>query len=310
MSGPVVGQAPAGAVAGPVTGPVQRRVRLVGAAPDGAYTRLAFEAEDLPAPRPGQFVALAVGEAPTAMLLRRAFSIAAADAYRWELLIAAHGPGSTWLTRRRVGEELDLVGPLGRPFPAPTQGSGCVLVAGGYGAAPMVWWARELVAAGHPVALVIGAADAARLAEVEAAGALGVPVFVTTDDGSQGVRGRVTDVLGPALAAVAADGIAPTVYGCGPMAMLQALAAAGSEAGATVWCAVEEAMACGIGVCMTCVLPVRGQDAVTRMTRSCVAGPTFAGDAVRWEAITTTPTLTGGAVVGADVPADCLGAAR
>ncbi len=320
-------------------GPVQRRVEVVAAGPDGAYTRLAVDAcgrdRPLPAPRPGQFVALAVGDDPTPMLLRRCFSIAVADDYRWELLIAAHGPGSTWLTRRRPGDMLDLVGPLGRPFPQPAPGAGCVLVAGGYGAAPMVWWGRQLRAAGHRVAIVIGAADAVRLADVEAARTLDVPVLVTTDDGSAGVCGRVTDVLSEAIAAVAgsagaADGPADEaveVYACGPMVMLREVTATATElvggrardrtaapqergSAVRVWCAVEEAMACGIGVCMTCVLPVRGEDGTTRMVRSCVEGPTFAGDAVRWESLTRTPNLLGGVALGASVPSDCLGAPR
>jgi dihydroorotate dehydrogenase electron transfer subunit len=69
-------------------------------------------------------------------------------------------------------------------------------------------------------------------------------------------------------------------------------------------------MACGIGVCMTCVLPVRDAGGSTRMVRSCVEGPTFAGDAVRWDALTRTPSLLGGATIGASVPPDCVGAPR
>ena len=214
---------------------------------------------------------------------------------------------------------------------------------GGYGAAPMVWWARELLTAGHRVALVLGAADAGRLAEVDGARALGVPVFVTTDDGSAGTPGRVTDASPSALESVAPESVAPEsvgtqavapepirdaevgvfgsepttspveIYACGPMAMLRAVTEAGAQltAGqARVWCAVEEAMACGVGVCMTCVLPVRGEDGKTRMRRSCVEGPTFAGDAVRWEAMEVTPTLLGGSHMGAAVPVDCVGAPR
>jgi dihydroorotate dehydrogenase electron transfer subunit len=278
--------------------PCQQQVRVLANTPNGAYHRLELSAPAAAAARPGQFVALAVGEPPTAMLLRRAFSVARVDGEQVQLLIAGHGPGSSWLTARRPGDLLDLVGPLGRPFPDPSPGAGCVLVAGGYGAAPMVWWARELQARGHPVAVVLGAGDARRLAEVEAARVLGVPVQVTTDDGSAGHRGRVTDVLGEALESVAGQ----EVYACGPMAMLRAVAERGGD-GVRVWCAVEESMACGIGVCMTCVLPVRGGDGVTRMVRSCVEGPTFSGDAVRWDAITTTPERAGAAV-----PADCWGA--
>jgi len=73
------------------------------------------------------------------------------------------------------------------------------------------------------------------------------------------------------------------------------LAKVAEQRGIVSQCAVEEAMACGVGVCMTCVLPVVGKDGVTRMTRSCTEGPVFFGDQVRWDAAGT-------------VPADCLGA--
>jgi len=172
-----------------------------------------------------------------------------------------------------------------------------VLVGGGYGSAPMGWWARELKALGHRVSAVFGAADADRLFGVDDARGLAEPLLVTTDDGSAGARGRVTDVLPDLLAEPGTH-----VYACGPMAMLRAVTAVARAHGARAWCTVEESMACGVGVCMTCVLPVTWDDGVTRMTRTCVEGPTFDGAAVRWDA-----ARTGG---GSLVPADCLGAPR
>jgi dihydroorotate dehydrogenase electron transfer subunit len=121
-------------------------------------------------------------------------------------------------------------------------------------------------------------------------------VAFTTEDGSYGERGRVSDVLPDVIDRVHAD----VVYACGPMGMLEAVyaVAAGSYGGAgiPVQVAVEESMACGIGVCMTCVLPVIGDDGETRMVRSCVEGPVFPGDRVRWDAL-------------GSVPADAVGAA-
>jgi dihydroorotate dehydrogenase electron transfer subunit len=121
-------------------------------------------------------------------------------------------------------------------------------------------------------------------------------VAFTTEDGSYGERGRVSDVLPDVIEHVHAD----VVYACGPMGMLQAVygvaAAAYGGAGIPTQLAVEESMACGVGVCMTCVLPVIGDDGQTRMLRSCVEGPVFAGDRIRWDALGT-------------VPADALGAA-
>jgi len=79
------------------------------------------------------------------------------------------------------------------------------------------------------------------------------------------------------------------------MPMLSALTTLGGEFDVMVQCAVEESMACGIGICMTCVLPVRGSDGVVRMSRSCVDGPVFAGDRVLWESIGSVPEETLGA---------------
>ena len=116
-------------------------------------------------------------------------------------------------------------------------------------------------------------------------------VIVTTDDGTSGVRGRVTDVL----ADVINKNKSQAVYACGPMPMLQAVAKVSQDNGAFSQCAVEESMACGIGVCMTCVLPVIGDDGVTRMSRSCVDGPVFRGDRVRWDDVHTVPSDAFGA---------------
>jgi dihydroorotate dehydrogenase electron transfer subunit len=296
--------------------PVQVVAPVLANRPAGAYRHLVLHAPAAAVgARAGQFLALSVGDRPTATLLRRAVSLLAADPGRGtlELVVAAHGPGTAWLTRRREGDAVDVVGPLGRPFPSPgADRPRAVLVGGGYGAAPLLWLAADLRAAGTAVDVVLGAGDERRLFGVEAARASADSVHVTTDDGSAGTRGRVTDVL-PGVLERAGEGPGGcTVYACGPMGMLRAVAGVAAAAGALAWCTVEEAMACGIGVCMTCVLPVRAADGTTRMTRSCVEGPTLAGDAVRWDAVRAAVPGPGrgAAVAGSDVPADCWGAPR
>ena len=290
----------------PVNQPVQvRTATVVANEPAGVYRRLVLDAPVI-AERalPGQFVALAVGEEPTSTLLRRAFSLHRAGDGQIEIVVAAHGVGSAWVTRRRPGDLVDVVGPLGRPFPIPVTPRPGVLVGGGYGAAPLLWLAEVLHG---DVDLVVGAASADRLFGVdEGLGVLGSSrVHVTTDDGSAGTQGLVTDALGKLLAQDIDRFHGVEVFACGPMAMLRAVTAVAAEHGAVTWCTVEESMACGIGVCMTCVMPVRGADGVTRMTRSCTEGPTFAGDAVRWDSVCAGPGGRGSAV-----PADCLGAPK
>lgn len=271
----------------------QLKAKILEIRPVGSYFHLKLATPGLTsAVEPGHFAAVAVGGIGSAMLLRRAFSIHRATVGEsLEIIFAKHGQGTNWLATQKVGDVLDVVAPLGKPFALPTKPVGCVLVAGGYGAAPMMMLAQELKARGCKVEIVLGAATESKLFGVLESKTIADTVTVTTDDGSSGVRGRVTDVLTDAIARIDAK----AVYACGPMPMLQAVASVSKEVGAYSQCAVEEAMACGIGVCMTCVLPVIGDDGVTRMVRSCVEGPVFRGDRVRWDDVDTIPSDTLGA---------------
>src|SRR5664279_365148 len=174
----------------------------------------------------------------------------------------------------------------------PAEPSSVVLVGGGYGTAALIPLARALLAGGSPVEFVIGAATGARLFGELIAKRLVGAVTVTTDDGSAGTRGLVTDVLPEAIARVGAE----VIYACGPMPMLRAVDAVARAHAIRATVAVEEAMACGIGVCMTCVLPVRGDDGLSRFVRSCVEGPVFDAERVRWADVGTLPPD----LVGAD----------
>jgi NAD(P)H-flavin reductase len=286
VSGSLTTPAPRGAQP-----PVQRVVEVVGRRPVNAYVELSLAAPEI-AERaaPGQFVAFAIGGPASALLLRRSIAISGTRDGVVTVVVAPHGPGSTWLAGLQVGERVDVVGPLGRPFPMPEPGVPALLVGGGYGAAALVGLAARLRDGGSPVAAVTGAASADRLCSVDELSAVAEPVAVTTDDGSAGRPGRVTVAVDELIAD------AGVVYACGPMAMLRAVADAATAAGVPSYVAVEESMACGIGVCMTCVLPVVGEDGRTRFARSCTEGPVFGGDRVRFADVGTLPAD----VVGAD----------
>lgn len=274
--------------------PVQRECTVLAVDPVGQYVRISIDAPDIAAAaEPGQFVAVAVGGPSSSLLLRRAFAIYRVRAAAVDVIVAAHGAGTEWLVAQRAGRSLDVVGPLGRPFPEPEGDRPVVVVGGGYGTAALIGLVEGFRREGRAVTAIVGAGSAAKLVGVGELEGLGAEVFVATDDGSTGTRGFVTDLLaGSASSALAGAG---AVYACGPMAMLAATASACEQAGVTCWCSVEESMACGIGVCMTCVLPVVDADGQTRMLRSCVAGPTFDGTRVRWADVGTVPT-------------DCVGA--
>lgn len=268
------------------TGVVQVIGELIATRRAGAYHHLTFVAPGLAElARPGQFVALAVGGDTSANLLRRCFSIhkvSPSGTYGGtvDVVISAVGAGTKWLSTLRAHDEVDIVGPLGRPFPLPTEPVPCVLVGGGYGSAPLFWLAEALRERGCRVEMVLGAATEPKLFGVLEARRYADGVTVTTDDGSAGQRGWVSDVLPSVIQRTGAA----VVYGCGPMAMLKSITDIATAEGAVAQVAVEESMACGVGVCMTCVMPVTGADGATRMVRSCVEGPVFRGDRVRWDA--------------------------
>jgi dihydroorotate dehydrogenase electron transfer subunit len=248
----------------------------------GAYYHLSFLAPEVAErARPGQFVALTVGGDTSANLLRRCFSIhKVSPEGTVEVVVAARGPGTRWLADLSPRHEVNIIGPLGGGFPLPTDPVPCVLVGGGYGSAPLFWLAAALRERGCHVEMVLGAASKDRLFGVAEARRVADEVAVTTDDGSMGIKGWVSSVLPGVIAGCRAA----IVYGCGPMAMLKSVTQIAAAHDAIAQVAVEESMACGIGVCMTCVMPVTGDDGLTRMARSCIEGPVFAGDRIRWDA--------------------------
>jgi len=260
---------------------VQETARVLRSARTGAYHELSLVAPRIAQlTEPGQFVQVRAA-APGTFLLRRPFSVHLADRTRpglgtISIVFEVTGPGTAALAGARVHDQLDLIGPLGRAWTAPRAPAPCLLVGGGYGAAPLFLLAERLRGAGCRVDMVLGAATATRLLKPVDAKRHVATLTLTTDDGSAGARGMVTDVLGRGLARAGAGG--GVVYACGPMAMLAAVARAAAAAGVPCQVAVEERMACGTGICYSCVVPTVGG----AMVRSCVDGPVFAGGTVAW----------------------------
>jgi dihydroorotate dehydrogenase electron transfer subunit len=260
----------------------------------GEYQALTLVAPRIAeAARPGQFVHLLATE-DRSIPLRRPFSIHRVErpggsggppgwspggpgAGTVEVVFDVVGAGTRALAGLGPHDVVDALGPLGRAFDPPEAPAGCVLVGGGYGTAPLFFLATELRARRCRVDVVIGAATAGRLLDPIEAERLGHSLTVTTDDGSAGRRGLVTDPLPDLLAASGAE----RVYACGPMPMLAAVSRVAAAAGVACQVAVEEQMACGTGICFSCVLPV-GPGTSTRMARSCLEGPVFDGTAIAW----------------------------
>lgn len=258
--------------------PVRELCEVVERRSVGEYQALTLAAPRIAeGARPGQFVHLLAGE-DRSFPLRRPFSIWRVERPGTvEVVFDVVGAGTRALAQLRTHDVVDALGPLGRPYDPPEAPAGCLLVGGGYGAAPLFFLATELRARGCRVDLVTGAATAARLLDPAEAGRLGSSLTVTTDDGSAGRRGLVTDPLPELLASTGAE----RVYACGPMPMLAAVSRVATAAGVACQVAVEEQMACGTGICFSCVLPV-GPGQPTRMARSCLEGPVFDGAAIAW----------------------------
>jgi dihydroorotate dehydrogenase electron transfer subunit len=270
-------------------GPVQVRGTVLTVRRVDAYYAMTVVAPGIAARfRPGQFVTLAVGGPATSMLLRRSFSIHDVRPDHGgtvEFVFAAGGPGTQWLAERRSRDVVDITGPLGRPFPVPRDPASCLLVGGGYGSAPLFSLAARLRQRRCTVDFLLGAATGERVFGALTARRTGRTATITTEDGSLGARGIVTDMMGQIIHEARTD----VIYACGPMPMLRQVTSLARRYDIPVQVAVEELMACGIGVCMTCVLPVVGTDGITRMVRSCTDGPVFRGEQVRWDDVGTIP---------------------
>jgi dihydroorotate dehydrogenase electron transfer subunit len=190
------------------------------------------------------------------------------------------GPGTAWLSEAKPHDILDVVGPLGRSFRYPRDQVSCLLIGGGYGAAPLYFLAEELRARNKVVNMIVGARTHDRVFKPIEGKRLSNAVWITTEDGSMGERGRVTDVLPMVLERTGAE----VVYACGPNPMLRALARVCRERELPAQVAVEEMMACGMGVCWTCVVPLLASDGRGWWNvRACVEGPVFNAARVWWD---------------------------
>jgi dihydroorotate dehydrogenase electron transfer subunit len=277
-------------VQGRSSGPLRAWCEVLQYRKIGTYHSLTFVSPEIAdRAQPGQFVTIGVEGKHT--VLRRAFSIYQVSRHGpWagtvEIIFDSIGEGTRWLASRSKHDLVDLVGPLGTPFPIPTQSVTSLLVGAGYGAAPLLYLAGVLQSRGLRADMVIGARTAERIFNAIEAKRLSATTVFTTEDGSLGERGRASDVVERMLA----DGRTGLVYASGPMDLLREVSALAVAHDVPVRVVTEEAMACGTGVCQTCVLPVERRGQVYNL-RGCVEGPVFNGAKVRWDAIGALPVM-------------------
>lgn len=227
----------------------------------------------LPAMKPGQFVEIRVDRSPETFL-RRPISVNFVDAEANELwlLVAAVGHGTRALTLLKAGDRLNCIFPLGNSFtPARSSSDRLLLVGGGVGVAPLLFFGKQLRDMGCEPAFLLGARTASDLLELDYFKLYG-RVYVTTEDGSAGEKGFVTShsILGRERF----DRIAT----CGPLPMMQAVARYAVKAGVECEASLENMMACGVGACLCCV-----EKTTEGNVCACQDGPVFNIKKLLWQ---------------------------
>lgn len=241
----------------------------------GNYWHCAFKARDIARiALPGQFINIKINPG-CQPLLRRPLSIHRVDAANIEILYEVVGPSTELLAKKKSGEWIDVIGPLGNGFnlrpnthhPAP------ILVAGGMGVAPLVFLAEKLTK--RKILVLIGAKNKSGILCAKEFKDLGCDVKIATEDGSQGFKGYVTELLNHILSTL--DHQQSTIYACGPKLMLKAVSQVSIRHKIPGQISLEEHMACGLGACLGCV--VRTKDG---FKRACKEGPVFKADEIIW----------------------------
>jgi dihydroorotate dehydrogenase electron transfer subunit len=235
-------------------------------------------------------------------VLRRPFSLAGRsdgpEGVKLEIIHRVVGIGTEWISQLTNGDAVDILGPLGNRFDLPAAGRQAILVGGGVGIPPMLYLAEALSGRRGIVAFcgvttrdllpltLTAPADAAepRLCVLEFA-SCGIPTLLSTDDGSLGFHGYVTQALEAHLDRRAGD-CQPIIYTCGPEPMMKRVAQIALDRGLECEVAVERAMACGMGTCQSCCIKVRasgradGRNWIYRL--ACTDGPIFRAADLLW----------------------------
>lgn len=221
--------------------------------------------------QPGQFLHIKVGDG-TSHVLRRPLSIANVDHHIVTVIYKIVGHGTKWLSQRQPGEIVDVLGPRGNGFPIDkVQDEHIVLIGGGVGVPPLYYLGRKLVEQGNTVTSILGFQNISQIFYEDEFRQLG-ETMITTDDGSYGYKGRVTELLNEL------DSSVSRFYSCGPKPMLKGVSDSFQIPG---YISLEERMGCGVGACFACVCEAKDPEDVKGYRKICQDGPVFpAGEVV------------------------------
>ncbi len=235
---------------------------------------------------PGQFIHIkcSIDNYP---LLRRPLSIHRIDKEKGEIYILFQvvGEGTKLLAQRKVGDNLDILGPLGNGFNIYPESKKIMIVGGGIGVAPLLALCEESIRQGNEVRVLIGAQKKELVIGEENFRKLGAKVDVATNDGSYKYKGLVTDLL----ERIIKEGwLADQIFACGPKLKLKKVVEVSLDAHIDCQVSLEERMACGIGACLGCVCKIKTKDKKEdkikyEYKRVCIDGPVFRGSEVVWD---------------------------
>jgi dihydroorotate dehydrogenase electron transfer subunit len=238
-------------------------------------------------PRPGQFV-MVRDKGHSDPLLGRPFSVYAFERRETkiivEILYKVVGKGTLFLSMLKRGDSLEIFGPYGHAFDVFPHAEKVVLISGGIGIAPIAFLAsnyRRIVDAGN-VELIFycGAKTAVSLVEVEKIKELSSDIFISTDDGSIGYHGVITDVFSKNVSMY--DPENSIIYACGPGPMLKRLSDLLVKNPIPCHVLIEERMACGVGACLGCTVRSKDKNGKDAHVRVCKDGPVFNIKDIAW----------------------------
>jgi dihydroorotate dehydrogenase electron transfer subunit len=238
-------------------------------------------------PMPGQFV---MTREPGRIdpLLGRPFGVygfeGSQDEVRIEILYKVVGKGTLLLSKLTEGDSIEVLGPYGRAFDIYPEAGKVIFVCGGIGVAPITYLAshyRSLTDA-KDVELICyyGASKAASLVGIEKIKKICSDVLISTDDGSSGFQGLITERFSADISSYDTGSV--KIYACGPRSMLKQLAEL--VAGKSVFCQIlmEERMACGLGACLGCTVLLKDGEGRGEHARACIEGPVFNIGDIHW----------------------------
>ncbi len=225
----------------------------------------------LPSLKPGQFVQVKIEGSPETFL-RRPISIHDVDYERntIKFLVQIAGKGTERLSNLKQGEILNIIYPLGNSFSLPSENAKVLLIGGGCGVAPLMFLGKYLKSKGYKPEILLGFRNSDRIIEFDEYARIG-PLYLTTEDGSKGEKGFVTDHN------VLKDSHFDHICCCGPESMMKAVAGYCNKNDIICEVSLEHLMACGFGVCLCCVV-----NTVNGNLCTCVDGPVFNTKELKW----------------------------